>query len=157
MAINEHLLQHEKVNATFRAKALAVIRDLESQGYKVQITEVYRSTARQRQLFCQGRPTAKLRDTWRFTMDEIRAARNAGFTATKPIVTGMRSPKYHGTGKAMDIVFRNAQNQPIWSTAYAGWKAYGAACANHGLQWAGTWKTMREYAHCQLMDEGKAT
>ncbi len=149
MAINEHLLNAPQVNAAFKAKALAVIRDLEGHGYRVQVTEVYRSTARQRQLFCQGRPTAKLRDTYRFTMDEIRAARNAGFTATKPIVTGMLVPKYHGSGRAMDIVFLDSDGKAIWDTGYAGWKAYGSACAAHGLEWAGTWKTNREYAHCQ--------
>jgi len=111
-----------KMAADFLAKA-------ESEGIDVLVTSTYRDIDAQDALYAQGR--------------------------SKPgkIVTNARGGKsWHNWRVAFDVVpMRNGK--PIWDTKtpenFELWKRIGGIGKSVGLEWAGDWKTFREYPHFQ--------
>jgi peptidoglycan L-alanyl-D-glutamate endopeptidase CwlK len=92
--------------------------------------------------------TSTLRDS------EAQAALYAqGRTKPGKIVTNAKpGQSWHNWGCAMDIVpLRNGK--PVWGTTTdvdkALWDKVGQLGEQAGLEWAGRWRTFREYAHFQ--------
>lgn len=141
------LLAADGVDATFARKAQAVLDDLAGHGYRVKVTEVLRSKSKQRAYFASGRSDAQLKNRG-FTVGEIKTYRAQGYLASGERITTILS-SMHTKGLAMDIVFI-VNNVAIWDTKYEGWHAYGSSCAAHKLTWGGTWKSFKDYAHCEL-------
>jgi peptidoglycan LD-endopeptidase CwlK len=111
---------HPKVAAMCRK----FVANCKKEGIEVLITSTYRDHASQNALFAQGR--------------------------TKPgrIVTNARGGQsWHNWRVAFDFVpIVNGKAQ--WNDLRT-FKRCGAIAKAIGLEWAGDWKTFREYAHCQ--------
>ena len=148
--IRDNLLNDPRVNATAKRKFQAVLNDVRSKGLPLMVWEVYRSREQQRALYAQGRTDAELRKAG-FSDDEITKYRKQGYLSTKPIVTGMLNPKYHGTGRAMDCCWL-VDGKPTWNVLEEWWNTYGRAAEAHVLTWGGRWK-MRDLPHVQYEGE----
>lgn len=53
------------------------------------------------------------------------------------------------SSNAFDIVIMK-NGKPDWDTDNPNWKSAGKIGVSVGLEWAGNWKTFREYPHFQL-------
>lgn len=144
-------LNDTRVKQGLRTRALAIIQELEDAGYRVKITEVIRTVERQRGLYAQGRTKAWLLSKG-YSSAEIEKFRAQGFTSTKAKVTSMMFPSFHGSGRAMDIVFTTNTGVLIWDGSYPGYAKYGELCRKHGLKWGGGWKA-RDLCHAQWEGE----
>jgi hypothetical protein len=150
VTIRDNLLNDPRVNATARQKFRAVLADVRSKGLPLMVWEVYRSREQQRALYAQGRTDAELRRVG-YTDEEIVQYRRQGCLSTKPIVTNLRTPRYHGTGRAMDCCWL-VDGAPTWTAPDEWWETYGRAAEAHGLTWGGRWK-MRDLPHVQYEGE----
>lgn len=92
--------------------------------------------------------------------DEQAAAYAQGRTAPGPIVTNAKpgTSKHNvvnAAGKpasrAIDVVPLR-HSKPVWDGKDPVWAVVGAIGHRLGLEWAGTWVTMRELAHFQLKE-----
>ena len=83
--------------------------------------------------------------------DEIIQYRKQGYLSSKPVVTNLLNPKYHGTGRAMDCCWL-VDGKPTWNVSNEWWETYGRAAEAHGLTWGGRWK-MRDLPHVQYEGE----
>ena len=114
------------------------LQEAHAAGMDPLITCTYRSNAEQETLYAQGR------------------------TAPGKIVTNARAgqSKHNHTeaGKpaalAFDIVPLVA-GKPCWQPTHPHWNALGQLGKRLGLEWAGEWRTFREYPHFQLPDAGQ--
>lgn len=147
----DHLLDDPRVHPTARVLFRAVLNELREAGYPVAVVEVYRSPARQRQLYAQGRSDETLREAG-YTAREIAAARLAGFTAEKSVVTKKMTPGKHAQGRAMDVAFV-LNGVRTYQVPASYWKAYGRIVKKHGLIWGGDWKTFPDRPHCEYRGE----
>ena len=86
-----------------------------------------------------------------FSDDEIIQYRKQGYLSTKPVVTKILNPKYHGTGRAMDCCWL-VNGAPTWNVPEEWWQTYGRAAEAHGLVWGGRWR-MRDLPHVQYEGE----
>jgi len=86
-----------------------------------------------------------------FSDDEIIQYRKQGYLSSKPVVTNLLNPKYHGTGRAMDCCWL-VNGAPTWNVPEEWWETYGRAAEAHGLKWGGRWK-MRDLPHVQYEGE----
>ena len=78
-----------------------------------------------------------------------------GRTAPGKIVTNAKGgDSFHNWACAIDLVPLRC-GKPLWSvfamngTMEPEWQKLGELAALHGITWAGTWKTFKEYAHFQ--------
>ena len=90
-------------------------------GLRVQLFEGYRSNARQAELYSHGRDVA-------------------GNIANPSLVVTRAKPgqSWHNHGLAVDVVFSDAKNQPIWK---GDWSALGLLGEAVGFSWGGRWKS----------------
>lgn len=115
-------------------------------GYPAVIVEGYRSAARQRALYAQGR-TAKQLKARGFTDDEITKHREAGYTADKRIVTKTLK-SMHTRGRAIDIAFL-VNGKISYSVPESYWTAIGTHAKKIGLVWGGDWKSFPDKCHVE--------
>ena len=118
----------EDLHPTVRAKVQQFIQKCDEAGIDLLVTSTYRDHESQAELYAQGR--------------------------TKPgkIVTKAKpGQSWHNWKVAVDVVpLRNGK--PVWGTAGADgelWQKVGEIGESVGLEWAGRWKTFKEYAHFQ--------
>lgn len=120
-------INHPKVNATFRRKALAVLQDLAGHGLKAVFTETVRTVARQQYLFAQGRTRPGPKVTWK---------------------DGVKKKSNHQSGRAADIAFVGTDGKAYWpplkvKTQAGGytwgpqWDLVRRSAEAHGLKWGG--------------------
>ena len=83
--------------------------------------------------------------------DEIIQYRKQGYLSSKPVVTKILNPQYHGTGRAMDCCWL-VNGAPTWNVPNEWWETYGRAAEAHGLTWGGRWK-LRDLPHVQYEGE----
>jgi len=108
-------------------------REMRRAGIDFIVTCTFRSNDEQRQLYAQGR------------------------TAPGKIVTNALpgQSKHNKTldgkplAEAFDIVIMN-NGKPDWNVKNPNWEKAGAIGESVGLEWAGRWKTFKEYPHFQL-------
>ena len=146
----DYLLDDQRVNATARRKFKAVLADVRGRGLPLLVWEVFRTSEQQRALYAQGRTNEELLKAG-YTPEEIARYRMQGYTSIKPIVTHARTPRYHGTGRAMDCCWL-VDGKPTWNVPEEWWETYGRAAEAHGLKWGGRWK-MRDLPHVQYEGE----
>jgi len=144
------LLDNPNVHPVARRKFQAVLSDVRGHGLPLLVWEVWRSRGRQRMYYAQGRSDERLRNAG-FTEQEIKAYRKAGYTADKPVITNLVTPKMHGQGKAMDCCWL-VDGKPTWTVDREWWETYGKAAKAHGLVWGGDWK-MRDLPHVEWRGE----
>lgn len=116
--------------------ATQFLSECQKQGIDVLITCTYRSPEEQTQLYAQGR--------------------------TKPgkIVTNAKAGQskhnfqvgVFPASKAFDTVPMRS-GKPVWAASDPLWKSLGEIGRTIGLEWAGDWKTFREYPHFQLVEK----
>lgn len=108
--------------------AQELIDQAHAAGIDLLVTSTFRDNESQAQLYAQGR------------------------TAPGPVVTNARPGySFHQHHCAFDVVpLKNGK--PLWSTSGPDgqvWATLGQLGVNLGLEWAGNWKTFREYPHFQ--------
>jgi peptidoglycan L-alanyl-D-glutamate endopeptidase CwlK len=111
-----------------RTRAEAFLAACKREGIELLVTSTYRDNESQAALYAQGRTT-----------------RGAIVTNAKP------GQSYHNWRVALDIVPLRA-GKPVWGTTGTDWTLWarvGALGESCGLEWAGRWKSFREYAHFQ--------
>lgn len=118
----------EDLHPTVRAKVQQFIQKCDEAGIDLLVTSTYRDNESQAELYAQGR--------------------------TKPgkIVTKAKpGQSWHNWRVAVDVVpLRNGK--PVWGTTGADgelWQKVGEIGESVGLEWAGRWKTFKEFAHFQ--------
>jgi len=146
----DYLLDDQRVNATARRKFKAVLADVRGHGLPLLVWEVIRTREQQRALYAQGRTNEELLKVG-YTPEEIALYRMQGYTSIKPVVTNLRTPRYHGTGRAMDCCWL-VNGAPSWNVPNEWWETYGRAAEAHGLVWGGRWR-MRDLPHVQWEGE----
>lgn len=100
-------------------RVLLVLNAMRELGHDMMISDASRTAAQQAALYAQGR------------------------TMPGRIVTyanGVTTLSNHQSGRAVDCVFLDADNQPDWSETRP-WNAYGACARAVGLSWGGLWTT----------------
>jgi len=129
------------VYPAFRAKVEIVLKGMEEwcKAHRPTLTpmfgEGFRSTARQQELYAQGRTKPGNKVT------------NAD---------GVRNPSKHQSGLAMDLwVKRNGKI--VWDAPKEFWDYYGHLCRANGLEWGGDWKGIVDQPHCQWPSSDKDT
>jgi peptidoglycan L-alanyl-D-glutamate endopeptidase CwlK len=118
----------EDLHPTVQDKCRAHMAACEEAGITLIVTSTYRSPEEQAVLYAQGR------------------------TAPGKIVTKAKpGQSMHNHRLAYDVVpLRNGK--PVWGTSGEDgvlWKTVGDLGIAQGLEWAGSWKTFKEYAHFQ--------
>lgn len=110
------------------AMATRFITECEKRGIDLLVTSTYRDAESQDALYAQGR------------------------TVPGKIVTKARAGQsWHNWRVAFDIVPLRA-GKPVWGTNGPDgklWETVGSIGESCGLEWAGRWKTFKEYAHFQ--------
>ena len=118
----------EDLHPTVQDKCRAHMAACEEAGITLIVTSTYRSPEEQAVLYAQGR------------------------TAPGKIVTKAKpGQSMHNHRLAYDVVpLRNGK--PVWGTSGEDgvlWQKVGDLGVEQGLEWAGSWKTFKEYAHFQ--------
>lgn len=123
-----------------RMKALFVRFDLAMReaGIDFIVTCTYRDGEEQDRLYAQGRST---RGSIVTNARAGQSRHNAVDAQNKP------------ASEAFDIVIMNG-GKPDWDIKNPNWRKAGTVGKSVGLEWAGDWKTFKEYPHFQL-PEGK--
>lgn len=125
-----------KLTPKFRRKLEAIIADLAGHGIGLVIVEGWRSVARQRYLYEQGR-------------------KRKG-----PIVTyknGVERKSYHQSGNAADVIFTDGEHRywPALRKANGSlteeWALLASAAKAHEVTWGGNW-AMLDTPHLQIGD-----
>lgn len=105
-------------------RARAWLDECKKAGHDVLVTSTYRDFESQNALYAQGR------------------------TKLGHIVTNAKAGQsYHNFGVALDFV-PMIHGKPNW-TDISHFKAIADIAKKHGFEWAGDWKTFKEYAHIQ--------
>lgn len=111
-----------------RARAQAFLAACKQEGIDILVTSTYRDLESQAALYAQG-----------------RTAPGKRVTNAKP------GQSYHNWRVAFDVVPLR-DGKAVWNTTGADgklWERIGQLGEAAGLEWAGRWKTFREYAHFQ--------
>lgn len=118
----------KELHPTVANMASKFISACKTAGIDILITSTYRDAESQNALYAQGR--------------------------TKPgakVTNAKAGQSWHNYRLAFDVVpLRNGK--PVWGTSGEDlklWKAIGAVGKSLGLEWAGDWKTMKEFPHFQ--------
>jgi peptidoglycan L-alanyl-D-glutamate endopeptidase CwlK len=119
-----------------KERTLAFLERCKAEGIDVLIYCTYRSNTEQNDLYEQGRTLPGKRVT------NARGGQSAhNFTLDgKP------------AAKAFDCVPLRG-GKPMWSASDPLWKELGRIGKSVGLDWAGNWRTFREFPHFQLKEE----
>ncbi len=103
--------------------AFAVVKEMEMLGHPIRITEGYRSTERQNELYAQGRTTPG-----------------------KIVTNAKGGESLHNYGCAVDIFFLKEG----YNASEALWQTLGAVGKKHGFEWGGDWKKFTDKPHLQM-------
>lgn len=115
----------DDLHPQFRQKAHDFLDAAKAAGLDVLVYCTLRSMAEQDELYTHGR------------------------TAPGPIVTNARAGQSaHNYGLAFDGV-PMIHGKPMWDQSHPSWVTYGHVASAVGLEWAGTWRSFKEYPHIQ--------
>ncbi|WLV25124.1 M15 family metallopeptidase [Aciduricibacillus chroicocephali] len=115
-------------------KTNELIQRAENRGITMFITDDFRSSADQDELYAQGR------------------------TSGGSIVTNARGGEsYHNYGLAVDFALKNSQGEAIWDMNYDGngngkadWMEVVDLAKELGFEWGGDWPGFKDYPHLQM-------
>jgi len=118
----------EDLHPVVKPKVEAFLAACKDHGIDLLVTSTYRDNESQNALYAQGRTTPG-----------------------KKVTNAKAGQSWHNWRCAVDIVpLRNGK--PVWNTSGADWEIWEAV-GNLGkscdLEWAGEWKSFKEYAHFQ--------
>jgi hypothetical protein len=132
----------EGVHPSVKAKALQLVTNAYSKGYKLIVTQGLRTIHAQNLLYAKGRTTSQLR--------------SAGITDVtgepkENIVTKAKGgTSYHNYGLAFDIgVLNKAEDDVDWN-ASSKFAAVGKLGKEIGLEWGGDFKSIKDTPHFQI-------
>lgn len=116
------------------AKQQELIAQTAKVGITILITDGFRSTEEQNNLYEQGRSTDGL------------------------VVTQVRGGhSYHNYGLAIDFALRTKQGEVVWDMKYDGngnsksdWLEVVAIAKKLGFSWGGDWEEFKDYPHLQM-------
>ena len=118
----------KELSPAVRTRAEKFVADCEAEGIDLVVTCTYRDDEAQDALYAQGR-----------TVKGIR------------VTNAKAGQSFHQFRVALDVVpMRNGK--PVWNTSGEDgklWKRVGAIGKSCGFEWAGDWKTFKEYPHFQ--------
>ena len=118
----------DELNPIVKPKVEAFIAECKNHGIDLLVTSTYRDSESQNALYAQGRTAPG-----------------------KKVTNAKAGQSWHNWRCAVDIVpLRNGK--PVWSTSgtdWEIWEAVGNIGKESGLEWAGEWKSFKEYAHFQ--------
>lgn len=121
----------EDLHPRVEAMAREFIKKCEEQEIKLLVTSTYRDAECQTALYAKGR------------------------TAKGPKVTNAKAGQsYHNWRVALDVV-PMVHGKPVWKTtgeALTLWQKVGKIGKSVGFEWAGDWKTFKEFPHFQFTD-----
>jgi len=125
----------------FRAKFFSAMEEMANwlsihkPGYGIQIIEGFRSTARQKELYAQGRTTP-------------------GAIVTQK--NGTTNKSNHQSALAADVGIFKGKSY-IEDPEARIMDYWGHCLRAQGLVWGGDWKTFKDYPHCEWPTTDKAT
>ena len=146
----DNLLNNPNLHTAAVPLFRGLIAMLRAAGYPAVIVEGYRSAARQRALYAQGRTNAALQAIG-YTADEIKKHRGAGYTADKRVVTKTLS-SMHTRGRAIDIAFI-VEGKITYNVPESYWTAIGTHAKKIGLVWGGDWSSFPDKCHVEYRGE----
>lgn len=129
---------NKKALAKFEPFLTAVEAAMARQGVQVEVISGLRSWAAQAALFAQGR---------------TRPGRKGGFGPDNWVTKARPGSSWHNYGLAIDLglfkggVYLDAARPKEADRLYA---EIGKIAAQHGIEWAGNWKSFRETPHFQV-------
>ena len=125
----------EDLHPTVQAMARAFIEKCQKEGIDVLITCTYRDNAEQERLYARGRTVL-----------------TENGQKVKKVTNARAGQSFHNHRLAFDCVpLRNGK--PVWGTTGSDlmlWMRVGNIGESVGLEWAGRWKTFREFPHFQF-------
>jgi peptidoglycan L-alanyl-D-glutamate endopeptidase CwlK len=86
-------------------------------------------------------------DVWVAEGQRTPAQQRAKFEAGVSQLKGSRSPHVKGLGA--DIVLHRYGWETPGGGSHPFWQALGAAAQRHGLEWGGSWRTFKDWAHVE--------
>ena len=119
----------QDLNPKVGALAESLIKACKENGIDIIVTSTYRDNESQQALYNQGRTP------------ESKAKKESIVTNAKP------GESYHNYRVAFDVV-PIVNGKAIWSDNKT-WAKIGQLGVDLGLEWAGNWKTFKEYPHFQ--------
>lgn len=122
------------LNPTVEAKTNQLIQLAADKGIRMFITDGFRSSQDQDQLYAQGR------------------------TTDGSVVTNARGGEsYHNYGLAVDFALKNDRGEAIWDMEYDGngngqadWMEVVDLAKDLGFDWGGDWLGFKDYPHLQM-------
>jgi len=118
----------DELHPIVKEKVQQFIQKCDENGIDLLVTSTYRDHESQNALYAQGRTTPG-----------------------KKVTNAKAGQSWHNWRVAVDVVpLRNGK--PVWGTTgvdWELWEAVGNIGESVGLEWAGRWKTFKEYAHFQ--------
>ncbi len=114
-------------NRVVRATALKVIEQAYKEGINAQISEGYRSAARQNALYRQGRTTGG-----------------------KVVTNARAGQSWHNYGVAIDYFLTSKDGRRAIWTVNAKWRRVAAIAHSYNMEWGGVWKSFVDYPHLQM-------
>lgn len=119
----------EDLNPVVEEKARDFLALCKAEGIEVIVTSTYRDAESQNALYAQGRTAPG-----------------------KKVTNAKAGQSWHNWRVAFDVVpLRNGK--PVWGTTGEDlklWRRIGAIGKSCGLEWAGDWRTFREFPHFQF-------
>ena len=144
-----------------REKAKQVQLLCQQRGIDLLIYCTYRSPDEQARLYRQSRTLAQIKP-------KAAQLRKQGFGVLadvlmkvgpqpgklgKHVTKAAPGQSWHNFRRAFDAV-PLVGGKPMWESTHPHWQVYGKAVREVGLEWAGDWKTFREFPHAQIPAEG---
>ena len=114
-------------NAVVRETAIKVIRQAYKEGINAQISEGYRSAARQNALYRQGRTTGG-----------------------KVVTNARAGQSWHNYGIAIDYFLTSYDGKVAIWTVNSKWRRVAAIAHSYKFEWGGVWKSFVDYPHLQM-------
>ena len=127
-----------------REKAHRFTSECEKQGIELLVYCTYRSSDEQTALYVQGREPLPVVNTLRERAGLPPITDSANRIATK----ARAGSSYHEYRCAFDCVPLEA-GKPVWDDKHPLWQKIGEIGKSCGLEWAGDWKTFKEFPHFQ--------
>lgn len=124
----------EDLHPHLQPLARQFLADCAAAGLDILITCTHRSNAEQDALYAQGRT-------------------KPGKVVTRAQAGQSRHNNTLADGTPASLAFDIVplvNGKPVWAASHPHWKQAGAIGEALGLEWAGRWKTFREYPHFQL-------
>ncbi len=141
-------------------KAEALLDACAAAGLKMLVTSTWRDIEAQAVLYRQSRTRGEIETKCQRLrtngFDFLAEAIEAVGPRNGPHVTNAGpGESWHNYRVAMDA-YPCIAGKPVWSynAAPEMWDKYGVLAEQHGFEWAGRWRSFREYPHVQIAGAG---